>query len=170
MKKNAPSLKKDCHVIQMQRKFAARSWILRILKHAGIPSESLVQVYCSLARPVLEYPSNAFHSTLTDESSEAFERLQRLALKSIYGLDKSYEHCLEKSGLPRLDHRRAQLFSDFAEKMSLSELFASTWFPLKEKCSYGLRKQEKYAQDFAASDCLKNAPIYAMRRLLNEKS
>ena len=85
----------DIHVRERIRKFGARAWILRILKHAGIPEASLTQVFCSLIRPILEYPSAAFHTTMSEEMSENIERLQRVTLKSIYGLDKSYSHCLE---------------------------------------------------------------------------
>ena len=63
----------DIHIREIRRKFGARSWILRILKHASIPEASLTQVYCSLVRPILEYPSNVFHSALTEELSESLE-------------------------------------------------------------------------------------------------
>ena len=46
--------KPDIHIREIRRKFGARSWILRILKHARIPEDSLIQVYRSLVRPVLE--------------------------------------------------------------------------------------------------------------------
>ena len=85
----------DIHLREMRRKFGARSWILRILKHAGIPNQSLVQVYTSLVRPILEYPSNVFHPALSDEMSESLERLQRVAL---FGLSKSYTECLTIDG------------------------------------------------------------------------
>ena len=157
----------DVHVREMRRKFGARAWILRILKHASIPEKRLVQVYMSLVRPILEYPSNVFHPSLTDELSESLERLQRVALKSIFGLDKSYNECLKLSGLPRLDQRRSDLLLDFAKKNSASPLYGPLWFPPKEKSGYLLRKEEKFKQEFAARERLQKAPIYAMRALLN---
>ena len=157
----------DIHVREIRRKFGARSWILRILKHASIPEQSLTQVYCSLVRPILEYPSNVFHSALTEELSESLERLQRIALKSIYGLDKSYAECLKSSGLQTLRERRQTLLLDFAKKAAASPLYGPLWFPLKEKSGYGLRREEKYKQDFAYRERLQKAPIYAMRTLLN---
>ena len=158
----------DVHVRELRRKFGARSWILRILKHSGIPDQSLVEVYCSLVRPVLEYPSNVFHSSLTDELSESIERLQRVALKSFFGLKVSYEDCLQKAGLDRLDKRRSDLMLDFAKKTAESPLYGPSWFPLKEASSYGLRREQKYVQEFAARERLQKAPIYAMRALLNK--
>ena len=151
----------------MRRKFAARCWILRILKHAGISSRSLVEVYCLLVRPILEYPSNVFHSMLSKDLSESLERLQRIALKSIFGLNRSYESCLEEAAIPGQDSRRGELLESFTVKMSESPLFSATWFPEKEASM--MRRQDKYVQEFANCQRLQDAPIYAMRRLLNEK-
>ena len=69
---------------------------------------------------------------LSGEASEYLERLQRNAVNSIFGLNVSYEDCLERSGLQRLDVRRRELFETFAKKMSESPIFAPTWFPLKK--------------------------------------
>ena len=157
----------DIHIREIRRKFGARSWILRILKHASIPEKSLVQVYCSLVRPILEYPACVFHTSLTEEMSESLERLQRIALKSIFGLKTSYEDCLQEAGIPRLKDRRQELLIDFAKKAAASPLYGPTWFPVKEKSSYNLRKEDKYIQEFASRDRLQKAPIYAMRSLLN---
>ena len=68
----------------------ARSWVLHILKHAGIADKWLVDIYCSLVRTILEYPARVFYSVLTEEILESLERLQRVALKSIFGLATSY--------------------------------------------------------------------------------
>ena len=118
-------------------------------------------------RPILEYPAVVFHSTLSEELSETLERLQRVALKSIFGLSKSYAEFLTLSGLPLLSERRAELFLDFAKKTAESPLYGPTWFPPKDKSSYNLRREEPYAQDFALRERLQKAPIYAMRSALN---
>lgn len=110
------ALNQTVHVKEMRRKFGARAWVLRILKHAGIPTSSLIDVYRSLVRPILDHPSNLFHSMLTDEMSQALERLRRVALKSIYGLSMSYADCLRESGLQLLSERRSELLLEFAKK------------------------------------------------------
>ena len=107
----------DEHIKQIRRAYGARAWILRRLTHENISPTKLIEAYCSLVPPVLEYPAVAFHSMLTEEASDSLERLQRLALKSIYGLDRSYADCLEHSGLPTLAARREKLLLDFAVKI-----------------------------------------------------
>lgn len=108
-----------------------------------------------------------FHSTLSEDLSDAFERLQRVALKSIFDLSKSYTECLALSGLQLLSERRTELFLDFAKKTAESPLYGPVWFPQKEKSTYNLRREETYAQEFVLRERLQKAPIYAMRTALN---
>ena len=79
------------HIKQIRRKYGARAGILRHLKKIGIDAPSLVQIYTSLIRLVFEYSCVAFHTCLTADLSEALERLQRISLKTIFGLEKMYE-------------------------------------------------------------------------------
>ena len=110
----------DEHIKHIRRSYGARSWILRRLVHENIDKKKLIDIYCSLIRPVLEYPAVVFHSMLSDEATDRLERLQRLALKSIYGLDCSYADRLEQSGLQTLAARREALVLDFATRTSQS--------------------------------------------------
>ena len=73
------------------------------------------------------------------------------------------------SGLSRLDKRREELLSGFASKAEQSERFGNVWFSKKEASGYGLRREKKYIEEFANRDRLRNAPIYRMRQILNEK-
>ena len=93
--------------------------------------------------------------------------MQRMALKSIYGLKVPYEKCLELSGLQRLDARREELLKDFARRAEQSERFGSSGFPRKQSSVYRLRREQKYIEEFAARDRLQNAPIFKMRKILN---
>ena len=127
------ALNQTVHVKEMRRKFGARAWVLRILKHAGIPTSSLIDVYRSLVRPILDHPSNLFHSMLTDEMSQALERLRRVALKSIYGLSMSYADCLRESGLQLLSERRSELLLEFAKKIGHLTPLRITLVPTKRK-------------------------------------
>ena len=116
----------------------------------------------------MEYASAAFHTCLTADQSEGLERLQRTSLKNIYGVNKSYRECLELSGIERLDLRRERLFRAFAEKCYASERFTERWFPPPTRSGYSLRKEDRVEEKFAACDRLKNAPLYRMRKVLNE--
>ena len=158
----------DCHIKELRRKYGARAWILRNLLQASVPQHRLVQVYCALIRPVLEYPAVVFHSGLTEEASNAIERLQSASLRTIFGQDLSYGKCLEKAGITTLKERRDSLLQSFAKKAASSERFSDTWFPLNEESGYALRRTKKYKQERAARDRLISAPIFRMRQIMNE--
>ena len=157
------------HVKSLRQKYGARSWTIRHLKQAHIKPPTLVRVYCSLIRPAIEYPVSAYHSLLTQEDSEALERLQRMALKNIYGIKVPYQKCLELSGLQRLDGRRSEQLLAFAQRAQENSRF-SHWFTRKEASVYGLRKEKKFVEEFASRDRLKNAPLFRMRQLLNDNA
>ena len=55
----------------------------------------------------------------------------------------------------------------FAKKTRDNPRF-DKWFPLNREITHDLRRREKYAVEFARHERLKRAPIYAMRRLLND--
>ena len=77
----------------------------------------LINVYRVLIRPCFDYSSVVYNSMLTRLQSEALERQQRNFFKVIYSWDVSYELALARSGLDRLDIRRANLVEKFALKM-----------------------------------------------------
>ena len=150
----------------MKSKFAKRMWIIRHLKRAKIPPGKLILIYCSLIRPCFDYASVAYHSMITKGQSDALERMQSIALKTILGWNKSYRVCLEESGLEPLSRRRHKACLRFAEKNADSDRFPE-WFPKNPATAYDLRTSERYRIDFARHERLRNAPIYFMRRLLN---
>ena len=155
------------HMGELKKKFNARIWILRHLRRANLEKEKLTRVYCSLIRPVFEYASSVYHSMITATQALALERMQANALKTIYGWHNSYTTCRRLSGLPTLAERRFVNCKNFAMKTAENERFRH-WFPRNEDCGHDLRRREKYRLDFARHERLRNAPIYYMRRMLND--
>lgn len=90
-----------------------------------------------------------------------------MALRTIWGWNKSYAEVLGLSGIPRLDERRGAAVVKFARKASQNDRYRA-WFPLNPEVTHNLRRRDKYATDFARCERLRRAPIYAMRRRLNE--
>ena len=156
------------HIKSLRRRYGMRSWITRHLSRAGIGKDKLVEIYKTLIRPVLEYGAVAFHGGMTDLQSESLERLQMAALKNIYGPELSYNKCLDASGLERLSVRRTRLMENFATKAKDNPRFSARWFPIREESRYDLRRREEYREELATTNRLKNSPIFAMRRLLNQ--
>ena len=87
------------HVEHLCNTFRRRLWILRHLKNANINTTDLTRLYQVLVLPTLDYASTVYHSQLTQEQSDAFEKLQAHALKIIHGFKPLYEELLAMSGV-----------------------------------------------------------------------
>ena len=104
---------------------------------------------------------------LTHEQTKEIERLQMGTLKTIYGYKTSYSVALEESGLEPLYERRQVCFDRFATKLADNEQY-DHWLPKTKFTGYDLREELIYVEKFAATDRLRNSPLYAIRRRLNE--
>ena len=105
------------------KKSNRRLYALRKLKACGVQDGELVAVYCSLLRAVLEYASVVF-ANLPQYLSKALERVQKRALRIIFGLDLSYEDTLVRAGLLSLEARRHLACNKFVtETMHASLLY-----------------------------------------------
>lgn len=137
----------QAHLDNVGRRVAQRSWIVRNLKKAGVPSGKLVQVYCAMIRPLLEYVSPAFH-TCADQS-EMLERLQKSVMKTIFGFQTPYKECLRVAGIQELKTRRETMFDDFTKKAYASPIWRDHWFTPKPPSTYALRAENIVIQHFA---------------------
>ena len=156
------------HVKMLRKKFGARSGMLRHLKKLRLEPAVLVDIYRTFIRPIFEYASCAFHTILTADQSASLERLQRISLKIIFGLKTSYSECLDLSGLERLDIRREAALQKFTQKVYSNERFRCAWFAAAADPSYDLRRKREVIEKFANRDRLLNAPLYRMRRIINQ--
>ena len=156
----------SAHVGLILKKYAARSWMIRHLKNGGVDEKTLVAVYSSVIRSVIEYAVPVYHHMLTGEQSERLERLQRQTLKMVYGFDVSYSEALRRSGLTTLAERRAEIVRKFVVKVSNNERY-DRWFPLLEAAPYNLRTRRRYEEFYARTERMLNNPLNRMRKLLN---
>ena len=85
----------------------------------------------------------------------------------IYGYKKSYEECLEESGLPTLFERRLDLIDSFLKKTVNNERYKD-WFPTKDFVHHDMRRERIYVEKFAKTERLYMNPLYFFRRRLNE--
>ena len=58
-------------------------YVLRVLMKSGLPPADLIQVYCSLVRPILEYASPVW-AVLPDCLVQLVENVQKSALRIIF--------------------------------------------------------------------------------------
>ena len=115
-------------------------------------------MYKTLIRPVIEYMSSIYYSRLTLDQRKELEKLQRNVLNA---------EALEMSGLQTLEERRQDCFDRFAIKLANNEEYSS-WLPKTKFTGYNLRKEVIYDEYFAATDRLRNNPLYPIRRRLYE--
>ena len=85
--------------------------------------------YCTVIRPIIEYASPVWHSSLTVSQSDVLESLQKRAMNVIFpGYD--YKTALINGGVDTLRSRREELTRRFfvrrAERDILSSLLAAT--------------------------------------------
>ena len=78
--------------------------------------DELKTIYCSFIRSILEYSSNVWHTSLTQENIDDIERIQKCALKII--LKKKYidyESSLQRLDMESLQERRDILLNKFTQ-------------------------------------------------------
>ena len=102
-------LKWDTNTEHITKKAFSRLWMIRRLKNLGLKTESLLQIYKTQVRSLLEYGAVTWHSMLTDDNSKSIERVQKSALSII-----CYENAFQKTKLERLDQRQIKLSLSFA--------------------------------------------------------
>jgi hypothetical protein len=93
------------HVKYIISKASKRLFAICHLMRCGFPIKDIVDVYCALIRPVLEYASPVWHCGLTKSLSDDIERVQQRCLRIVLPL-LSYSDALVVSGLQRLSVRR----------------------------------------------------------------
>ena len=94
-------------------------YALRQLQKAGLAQHNLLQIYCSLIQPCIEYASPVW-SDLTQNLISIIESVQKRALRIIFP-STSYEVALTQSGLETLENRQANACQMFADKMKSAD-------------------------------------------------
>ena len=112
----------DTQVNQMISKASKRMYMLYVLKRFRASAEDLTSVFRMYVRPILEYASPLWHSSLTKQQSDQLELIQkracRIILGTVYG---SYAEALEQLELCSLVKRREDLLRGFGQSIQKSE-------------------------------------------------
>ena len=156
------------HLNTVLPKMRRRLWVLYHLRESGMNKNDLTAVYFSLIRSVADFACVAYHSLLTEKQSNALEKIQLRAFKTIYGSKVSYRAVLETFNIQTLKQRRTELFKNFTMKASKNNRFNAAWFPLNHDIDYDMRARKKYKEFKPKTERMKKNPLYAMRKILNE--
>ena len=87
--------------------------------------KSLIRLYCSCTRSVLEYGCQAFHTSLPQYLSDDIEHIQKRALRIIYQ-HLSYTGNLKRTDLETLYERRTMLCEKLFSNI-VSNLHTINW-------------------------------------------
>ena len=118
-------------------------------------------------RSVTEQSSVVWSSSITEDDSNALERIQKVALRIIYRHEyESYENALNLSNLPTLANRRDKLLKNFALKTLKNPKTAH--MIRKNKPNRTLRSQEKFTVDNARTARLANSTLNKIAHILNK--
>ena len=151
------------------KKANARMELLRRVSTFSPSDEDMKHIYILFVRSLLEQSASVWHSSLTEQDSEALERVQKSAVKIILGNRYiGYQKSLQKLDLEMLHERREKICLKFAQKC-LKNPKTKDWFPLNVKShQMTTRKTERYKVQNAKTERYRKSPITYMQHLLNE--
>ena len=147
------------------RRAFSKVWILRRLRALGASRKSMLLIYYRHIRSILEFGVPAWNGALTIKEGLKLERVQKVALRLIFGFGLSYRKILEKNNLERLADRRERLCLNFAKKATKHVKFKG-WF----KQSSGTIGKASYCETVARRKKLLKSPIPYLTRLLNKNN
>ena len=146
-----------------------RMEILRRISSFSPSDEDMKTIYILFVRSLLEQSASVWHSSLTEQDSEALERVQKSAIKIILGNRYiGYRKSLQKLDLETLHERREKICLNFAQRC-LKNPKTKHWFPENIKShQMETRNKEKYSIPNANTERYRKSPIIYMQHLLNE--
>ena len=106
----------NVHVEHIVCKASKRVFFLRLLKCSGLGLSSLIQVYTTCIRPVLEYACQVWNFNSPDYTKEEIETIQKRPLRIICP-NLSFCKALEASEIPLLYQQRNDLCKSYFKKL-----------------------------------------------------
>ena len=133
-------------------------------------SKDLLIIYKTIIRPFVEYSSVVYHSLIPNYIAEKLERVQKQAIKIIYGWNVDYDQMIENGTIETLRSRRESTLLKFALKAEASPRFGPVWFKPSHDINRAIRAttRNKYLEPQYRTDRDKNNPISVLTRCLNE--
>ena len=149
------------------RKANSRMLIIRKLIEFPVERKDLVMLYGQFVRSILEFNSNVWFSSISEDESTDLEAVQKTAckliLKSCY---TTYDEALMKLNLQTLKERRLQIAKKFANGcQNIPEM--KDLFEKPKDCNYDLRARNQCDVKFASRQRLYKSSVPALQRLLN---
>ena len=123
-----------------------------------------------MIRAAVEYCSTVYHSLIPKYMSDKLERVQRQAMKIIFGHHCSYSALIDDGVVQILESRRIKNCLSFAIKAAASDRFGKKWFPVNGNGrEVRTSTRRKYIERQHRTERSRNNPIQSMIRQLNEQ-
>ena len=149
------NMKWNEHTHNIVKKASKRLYMLRLLKRSNASMDTLIIVYTTIIRPVLEYACQVWHYNIQQYLSEDIERIQKRALRIILPSQK-YDEALTTTNIMSLRSRREILCEQFFEKNIASDKF-KVLLPQAISHSYELKSESKYHNYICRTERFKNS-------------
>ena len=141
--------------------------MLRLLKRARADTKTLLSVYVTCIRPVVEYGAQAWHYNLPNYLCVQLERIHLRAMR-IIDSSLSYTDVLTKYDIPTLATRRDLLCTSFFRKHVLQQSDTlSELVQYEPNFNYDLRFQNKLAPYSCRTNRFKNSYIPSSIEIFN---
>ena len=150
----------NAHVDTIVSKARKRVFTIYQLKRASARQCDLLRVYVNVnvIRPVLEYASPVWHTSLPMYLSDNIETIQNRCLRTIIP-GHSYDEERSISNLPTLFERRTNLCQWYFRKMHNADHKLNKLLPNKRNIPYGLRTQNTLPVPLARTDRFRRSLI-----------
>lgn len=156
-------LKWEAHVDSMVSRGSQRLYFLTLLRRAAVDQQTLVRIYVSLVRSVMEYACQVWHTGLTKEQTRRIESIQRRAMDIIYP-DVRYTDALQQAALDTLAVRREAACKSFFEAMKQPEHKLHQLLPPARESRYEMRHTSRFSVPRCRTDRFMNTLIpYGLR-------
>ena len=94
------NLKWETNTSYTTKRAFSRLWMLRRLKNLGLNTPSLIKIFTTQIRSVLEFGAVTWHSMITKENCRTIQRVQKSALAIIHGpIYNGYASALHQTNL-----------------------------------------------------------------------
>ena len=149
------NMKWNEHVHNIVKKASKRLYMLRLLKRSNASIDTLITVYTTIIRPVLEYACQVWHYNIQQYLSEEIEKIQKRAFRIILPTQK-YDEALTKTNIMSLRNRREKLCEQFFET-NISNEKLKELLPQTTLYEYELKSVPKYHNYLCRTERFKNS-------------
>ena len=159
-------LKWNQYIDYIVKKARKRFWYLRRLSQLGASIDTLMDIYQTSIRCLMEDTAPVFAGALTKTNIEELENVQKGVFRIILrGKYRDYNNALEILDQESLENRRKVIALEFAKK-NFNHPKMKHLFPISKNKS--TRRGPKFIETLFKKTRAQNGPISYLIRLLNE--